>query len=160
MAPEFGAESSSRPNVLNLDLLIAREIINNERRESFNYYLKKLNFVVSRCYKVWMFLRTSLLLHFYRFLAIFLWHWESLKNEIIVFYNSRDLQQNYTKLQELLVYFINKDIYKCLDRIYKLACLFAAILKRIKTYCRNTMGQERLSSLALMPINKEILLQL
>ena len=47
--PEFGAESSSRPNVLNLDLLIAHEIINNERRESFNYYLKKFNFVVSRC---------------------------------------------------------------------------------------------------------------
>ena len=44
MAPEFRAKTSS--NVLNLDLLIGHEIIiNNECCESFNYYLKKLNFL-------------------------------------------------------------------------------------------------------------------
>lgn len=98
---------------------------------------------------------------------------ECLKNEWIVFYNSRGLQQNYTNLEELLVYFVKEDIYKCLPNIYKLASLFATIpvstasversfsaLKRIKTYCRNTVGQDRLSSLALLSIEKELLLQL
>lgn len=96
---------------------------------------------------------------------------EKLKNELHVVYAGTDFRRD--SLSDLLVYLIAEQLTTCLSEVCKLASLIATIpvstasaersfscLKRVKTYCRNTMGQERLSGLAMMAIERELLLQL
>lgn len=92
-----------------------------------------------------------------------------LKNELSLLYSNESLRN--VSLQELLKKLNeNKDIFL---EAYKLLCLILTIpstsvsversfscLKRIKTYSRNTIAQDRLSSLANISIQKELLEEL
>lgn len=94
---------------------------------------------------------------------------QRLKNELVLIYADESyrnisLSAMVRRLNE------NKEIF---SEVYKLFCLILTIpstsasaersfscLKRLKTYLRNSMSQERLSSLANMSIQKELLLEL
>ena len=74
---------------------------------------------------------------------------------------------------DLLDFLKKKDLIDPMRQLYTLACVAVTIpvstasversfsaLKRIKTYSRNTTGQARLSALASMSIERELLLEL
>lgn len=89
-------------------------------------------------------------------------------NELTVLYRSTDF--NDKEIFELFVYLKKHELDEALPEIYKLCSLIVSIpyttasversfstLKRVKNYARNTMGEERLSALALISIEKEFL---
>jgi len=91
-----------------------------------------------------------------------------LKNELHVLYSSEDFKNK--PIFEIIKFMNLNKLDLGLKEVYKLAKLIATIpsttasaersfsaLKRIKTYCRSTQGQDRLSSLAILSIEKKIL---
>ncbi|KAL4092120.1 hypothetical protein QTP88_026680 [Uroleucon formosanum] len=91
-----------------------------------------------------------------------------LKNELHVLYSSEDFKNK--PIFEIIKFMNLNKLDLELKEEYKLATLIATIpsttasaersfsaLKRIKTYCRSTQGQDRLSSLAILSIEKIIL---
>lgn len=94
-----------------------------------------------------------------------------LKTELTVMYSSSEFREK--SISELLEFMHINQIYMGMPEVYKLIKLTATIpattssaersfsaLKRINTYCRSTQGQERLSSLALLCIEKKVLAQM
>ena len=94
-----------------------------------------------------------------------------LKTELTVMYNMSDFAGK--SPADLLGFLHLTDLYQSLPQLYKMTCLAVTIpvstasvertfsaLKRIKTYARNTTGQTRLSSLASMAMEKNLLLEL
>ncbi|KAA0713262.1 hypothetical protein E1301_Tti009318 [Triplophysa tibetana] len=98
-------------------------------------------------------------------------HFDSgrLRSELQVLYSDQDLQSNRGKLCDYLVFLKDMELDSAMPQLYKLFSLVATIgatsagversfscLKRLKSYTRNTMGQGRLSSLALLAIEKTL----
>ena len=94
-----------------------------------------------------------------------------LKTELNVMYAMDDFAGK--SPADLLVFLQKKDLCKSLHQLYKLTCLAVTLpvstasversfsaLKRIKTYARNRTGQARLSALASMAIERDLLLEL
>ncbi len=94
-------------------------------------------------------------------------HFDSgrLRSELQVLYSDQDLQSNRGKLCDYLVFLKDMELDSAMPQLYKLFSLVATIgatsagversfscLKRLKSYTHNTMGQGRLSSLALLAI--------
>ena len=92
-----------------------------------------------------------------------------LKNELKVVYSQGEF--NDLHLHQLVQHLQDSELNKALPEFYKLVSLIATIpctsasversfsaLKRIKSYLRGTMGEERLSQLALMNIEAELLM--
>lgn len=95
-----------------------------------------------------------------------------LKNELSVSYCDKILGESKTPSQ-MLKYITDSDLHLCMPELYKLICLIVTIpvtsasversfsgLKRIKTYIRNTIGQDRLSNMSIVSINKDLLVEL
>lgn len=91
-----------------------------------------------------------------------------LKNELHVLYSSEDFKDK--PIFEMIKFMRLNKLDLGLKEAYKLAKLIATIpsttasaertfsaLKRIKTYCRSTQGQGRLSSLGMLSIEKKVL---
>ncbi|KAA0706633.1 hypothetical protein E1301_Tti014041 [Triplophysa tibetana] len=98
-------------------------------------------------------------------------HFDSgrLRSELQVLYSDQDLQSNRGKLCDYLVFLKDMELDSAMPQLYKLFSLVATIgatsagversfscLKRLKSYTRNTMGQGRLSSLALLAIERTL----
>lgn len=94
-----------------------------------------------------------------------------LRTELRVMYSMSDFQGK--SPYDLLNFLQAKGLGESMSQLYGLTCLVSTIpvstasversfsaLKRIKTYSRNTTGQSRLSALASISIEKELLLQL
>lgn len=92
-----------------------------------------------------------------------------LRSELQVLYSNCDLQGNRGKLCDLLQFFKDMELDNAMPQLYKLLSLVATIgatsagversfscLKRVKSYSRNTMGQTRLSNLALLAIERKL----
>ena len=92
---------------------------------------------------------------------------ERLRSELQVLYSNQDLQGNRGKLCDFLLFLKDMELDSAMPQLYKLLSLVATIgvtsagversfscLKRLKSYTRNTMGQGRLSSLALLAIER------
>ena len=90
-----------------------------------------------------------------------------LQNELKFIYHDDDFKK---PLKDLLKFIFSEDLQKSLPEVVKLLklCLTIpissastersfSVLKRIKTYQRNTIGQERLTSLARISIEREFL---
>lgn len=97
-----------------------------------------------------------------------------LRNELETIY-AKENENLFFNVQtdKILERIVEHDLCDTLPQAYKLFSLIATIpattasversfscLKRIKTYVRNTMGQERLSSLGFISIEKELLVEL
>lgn len=95
-----------------------------------------------------------------------------LKNELSVLYSDKILE-NSSNPFEMLEYVTNCELNLCMPELYKLLCLIVTIpvtsasversfssLKRIKTFTRNTTGQDRLSSMSIISINKDFIHEL
>ncbi|XP_021446987.2 zinc finger MYM-type protein 1 [Oncorhynchus mykiss] len=95
---------------------------------------------------------------------------EKLKNELQVFYCGEELQGNSRKLCDRILHFKGCGLNEVMPEVYRLMCLVATIgatsagvesrfsrLKRLKSYTKNTMGQERLRNLAILSIERRIL---
>lgn len=91
-----------------------------------------------------------------------------LKNELSVAYNDPEMFGQCRTLSEILDFTFKNDLHSCMPEFYKLLCVVVTIpvtsasversfstLKRIKTYTRNTMNQNRLSNVVVMSIEKE-----
>lgn len=89
-------------------------------------------------------------------------------NELTVLYRSIDFKDK--EMFELFAYLKKYELDETLNEIYKLCSLIVSIpyttasversfstLKRVKNYARNTMGEDRLSALALTSIETEFL---
>ncbi len=102
------------------------------------------------------------------FLKLRLLIWR-LRSELQVLYSDQGLQGNRGKLCDYLVFFKDMELDSAMPQLYKLFSLVATIgatsagversfscLKRLKSYTRNTMGQGRLSSLALLATERTL----
>ena len=89
-----------------------------------------------------------------------------LTTELETFYRRTDLHQ-YAKLSELLTFLVEHNLDICLREITKVLKILLTIpmttseaersfsaLKRIKTFLRNTVGQQRLNALAAISTEK------
>ena len=94
-----------------------------------------------------------------------------LKTELTVMYAMEDFAGK--SPADLLAFLQEKSLVKNLNQLYNLTCLAVTIpvstasversfsaLKRIKTYARNRTGQKRLSALASMAIERDLLMEL
>ncbi len=94
---------------------------------------------------------------------------QTLTGHIKGMYSDQDLQSNRGKLCDYLVFLKDMELDSAMPQLYKLFSLVATIgatsagversfscLKRLKSYTRNTMGQGRLSSLALLAIERTL----
>nr|CAI5869807.1 unnamed protein product [Callosobruchus analis] len=94
----------------------------------------------------------------------------NLKNELLVIYNDLQMFEGCTTQNQILEFMYKNELYECLSELYKLLNIIVTIpvtsvsversfsaLKRIKTYTRNTMDQNRLSNIALISIEKPLL---
>ncbi|KAL7883638.1 hypothetical protein SRHO_G00012960 [Serrasalmus rhombeus] len=92
-----------------------------------------------------------------------------LRSELQVLYSNQDLQGNRGKLCDFLLFLKDMELDSAMPQVYKLLSLVATIgatsagversfscLKRLKSYTRNTMDQGRLSSLALLVIERTL----
>lgn len=92
-----------------------------------------------------------------------------LKSELQVFYNNKDLQGS-ARLCDSLRAMKTNELSEAMPGLDRLMCLVASIgatsagversfscLKRLKTYARNTIGQDRLMSLAIIALERRIL---
>lgn len=92
-------------------------------------------------------------------------------NELGIIYNDDDFSN--LKVNQILKFFIDTNLQKSFSEAYTLFALIATIpattasvernfscLKRIKNYSRNSMSQDRLSSLSLLSIEKALLCEL
>jgi hypothetical protein len=93
-----------------------------------------------------------------------------LENELKVLYADPNIFGRWDKLQDMYNFIYCNSLQQTVTEINKLLSLILSLpptsasnerdfscLKRIKTYCRNTMKQERMSSLSQMPIEKKLL---
>ena len=93
---------------------------------------------------------------------------QKLINELSVIYHDTDFS-TFSNIESMLTHFINNNIQTIFPEAFKLFTLIATIpvtsvsvgrhfscLKRVKTYCRNSMTNDRLPSLALISIEKEL----
>ena len=93
-----------------------------------------------------------------------------LKNELSVVYSSLHQDFQGKSVSEIVKIMNERDLVWAMPEIYKLACLILTVpsttasversfstLNRVKSHCRSTMGQERLSSLSMMSIEKQLL---
>ena len=91
-----------------------------------------------------------------------------LKSQLVVLYSLNNFRKD--SVEELHKFMYEEKLYEGFSEVYKLILLILTIpystssversfsaLKRIKTYLRNKQGQSRLSSLALMSIEKSFL---
>uniref|UniRef100_A0A3Q2YVJ5 HAT C-terminal dimerisation domain-containing protein n=1 Tax=Hippocampus comes TaxID=109280 RepID=A0A3Q2YVJ5_HIPCM len=91
------------------------------------------------------------------------------QSELQVLYSNQDLQGNKGKLCDFLSFLKDMELNNAMPQVYKLLSLVATIgatsanversfscLKQLKSYTRNTMGQGRLSSLALLAIERTL----
>ncbi|KAG2468179.1 ZMYM1 protein, partial [Polypterus senegalus] len=89
--------------------------------------------------------------------------------QVLQVYSDHDLQGSRGKLCDFLVFFKDMKLDSAMPQLYKLLSLVATIgatsagversfscLKRVKSYTRNTMGQDRLSNLALLAIERKL----
>ena len=94
-----------------------------------------------------------------------------LRNELMVLYNSNDLIGK--SPYQILNWMIEKNLADSFEQVYKLTEIICTIpattasversfstLKRVKTYVRSTQKQDRLSSLSMISIEKELLKKL
>ena len=94
---------------------------------------------------------------------------EQLIKELQVFYN-RDDMHNYEKLTELLNFIIENNLESVFEEMVKLLKILITIpmttseaerchstLKRIKSFLRTTMNQDRLTALAMISIEKKLI---
>lgn len=94
---------------------------------------------------------------------------QRLKSELKVFYDENDLTEELNSVNDFAKSFCTTGLKETLHELYKLFLLIITIpvtssstersfscLKRIKTYSRSTCGQNRLSHLALISIEKEL----
>lgn len=94
-----------------------------------------------------------------------------LRNELEVIYAQQELRQE--SVSERIKEMIQISLIECFSEYFKLLCLIAtypitsasverafSVLKRTKSYLRNTIGQERLSALTLISIESEKLQEL
>lgn len=92
-----------------------------------------------------------------------------LKVELQHFYSDAEIHSS-RKLCEAISFMKSNGLDEAMSQVYRLMCLIATIgatsagversfscLKRIKSFTRNTMGQERLKSLAVMSIERRML---
>nr|CAI5827286.1 unnamed protein product [Callosobruchus analis] len=97
----------------------------------------------------------------------------SLKNELSVLYSDKDLLGGAKCAKDMLLFIFNNNLKSCLPALYKLLSLVLSIpatsasversfsaLKRIKTYNRSKMTQDRLSGLSLIAIEKHLVSEL
>nr|CAI5839509.1 unnamed protein product [Callosobruchus analis] len=97
----------------------------------------------------------------------------SLKNELSVLYSDKDLLGRAKCAKDMLLFIFNNNLKSCLPELYKLLSLVLSIpvtsasversfsaLKRIKTYNRSKMTQDRLSGLSLIAIEKHLVSEL
>nr|CAI5847007.1 unnamed protein product [Callosobruchus analis] len=97
----------------------------------------------------------------------------SLKNELSVLYSDKDLLGGAKCAKDMLLFIFNNNLKFCLPELYKLLSLVLSIpvtsasversfsaLKRIKTYNRSKMTQDRLSGLSLNAIEKHLVSEL
>ncbi len=102
------------------------------------------------------------------FLKLWLLIWR-LRSELQVLYSDQDLQGNRGKLCDYFVFLKDMELDSAMPQLNKLFSLVATIgatsagvemsfscLKRLKSYTRNPMGQGRLSSLALLAIERTL----
>ncbi len=102
------------------------------------------------------------------FLKLRLLIWR-LRSELQVLYSDQDLQGNRGKLCDYLVFIKDMELDSAMPQLNKLFSLVATIgatsagversfscLKQLKSDTRNTMGQGRLSSLALLAIERTL----
>ncbi|XP_067436490.1 zinc finger MYM-type protein 1-like isoform X2 [Thunnus thynnus] len=93
-----------------------------------------------------------------------------LKTELQVFYSDKEIQGGSIKLCDSLQSMKASGLNDAMPELYRLMSLIATIgvtsagversfscLKRLKSYTRNTMGQERLKNLAILAIERKIL---
>ena len=93
-----------------------------------------------------------------------------LENELKVLYADPDIFGKWDKLKDMYNFINCNSLQKTIPEINKLLSLILSLpptsasnerdfscLKRVKTYCRNTMKQERMSSLSQMSIEKRLL---
>lgn len=91
-----------------------------------------------------------------------------LKNELIVMYSDPQMFQNCKSPSDLLNFMFKNDLRDCMPELYKLISIIVTIpitsasvernfsaLKRIKSFSRNSMTQNRLSNISLLSIEKE-----
>lgn len=91
-----------------------------------------------------------------------------LKTELSVMYSSSEFREK--SVTDIMQFMHTNKVYMGMPEVYKLIQLVVTIpattssaersfsaLRRINTYCRSTQGQERLSSLAILSIEKELL---
>jgi hypothetical protein len=97
----------------------------------------------------------------------FIFEKQKLINELSVIYNDTQFQN--LKVVEILKLFTQNELIEIFSEAYKLFVLIAttasvernfSYLKRIKSYSRNCMTQNRLTSLSLLSIEKELLCDL
>ncbi|KAK6470109.1 zinc finger MYM-type protein 1-like [Huso huso] len=94
---------------------------------------------------------------------------DRLKTELQVFYWDRELHGASSSISDLLQSFKRNGLDRAMHQLYKLMCLVATVgatpcgvdrtfscLERLKSYARNTMGQERFKNLAVLSIEKGI----
>lgn len=94
-----------------------------------------------------------------------------LQTELTVMYSMKEFREKHP--YQLVSFMKASQLHNGMPELYKLGCLCLTIpsttasversfsaLKRIKTYSRSTQGQERLSGLALLSIEKSVLLKL
>uniref|UniRef100_A0A8C5G6F7 TTF-type domain-containing protein n=1 Tax=Gouania willdenowi TaxID=441366 RepID=A0A8C5G6F7_GOUWI len=92
-----------------------------------------------------------------------------LRSELQVLYSNQDLQGNRGKLCDFLLFMKDMELDSAMPQLYKLLSLVGTIgatsaggersfscLNRLKSYTRNTMGQGRFSSLALLAIERTL----
>lgn len=93
---------------------------------------------------------------------------ENLRTELEVFYgNLQDV--HYTNMLDLMNYFVDRNLSRVFPEVLRLLHILITIpmttseaercfstLKRIKNFLRSTMSQDRLNSLAVLSINKDI----
>nr|CAI5854557.1 unnamed protein product [Callosobruchus analis] len=97
----------------------------------------------------------------------------SLTNELSVLYSDKDLLGGAKCAKDMLLFIFNNNLKSCLPELYKLLSLVLSIpvtsasversfsaLKRIKTYNRSKMTQDRLSGLSLIAIEKHLVSEL
>jgi hypothetical protein len=139
----------------NFEQLIFFDIFNKNRFESFSKEFPK-------------YLLESLLKLYPSF-----FNKQKLENELKVLYADPLIFGEWNKLLDMYYFIYNNSLHNTVPEIYKLLSLLLSLsptsasnerdfscLKRIKNYARNTMNQERMSSLSQMSIEKKLLKEL
>lgn len=98
---------------------------------------------------------------------------EKLKRELQVLYSDKTIFGNSLNLKDMVEFIFENDIINEVPELYKLFCLIFSlpptsasversfsVLKRIKSYSRNTMSQTRLNNLSILAIERFLVKEL